>query len=220
MLSRRRDQPGEITMHAAAPTLVLAFFCSTSIAFAQEAAPQRSPDDFAKAIADAPCDNGQDRDQDGLCPSAEETTRGFNLGGHTSAAPAPRRQATPAAPRRAQVTPASLSSLADLRITFRSGSAEMTNEGRAEARSFAAALMLPSLSRRRFEIAGHTDASGSAEGNLALSQARAESVMNFLVANGVDRSRLQARGYGSEGLAVPSAPRDPANRRVEARSLN
>jgi outer membrane protein OmpA-like peptidoglycan-associated protein len=209
-------------MRAAVPTLVLAFFCSTSIAFAQEPGPQRSPDDFAKAIADAPCDNGQDRDQDGLCPSAGETTRGFNLGGHTNAAPAPalRRRPAPTSARPAQVTPASLSSLADLRITFRSGSAEMTNEGRAEARSFASALMLPSLSRRRFEIAGHTDASGAADRNLALSQARAESVMNFLVASGVDRSRLQARGYGSEDLAVPNAPRDPANRRVEARSLN
>lgn len=209
-------------MRALAPTLILSLLCSASLALAQEPAPQRSADDFAKAIADAPCDNGQDRDQDGLCPSASEpsgeTTRGFNLGAR--AAPAPRRAAPPAAPRHAQVTPASLATLGDLRITFRSGSAEMTSEGRAEARSFATALMLPGLSRRRFEIAGHTDASGSPDRNLALSEARAESVLNFLVASGVDPSRLEARGYGSEDLALPNAPRDPANRRVEARSLN
>jgi hypothetical protein len=31
---------------------------------------------------------------------------------------------------------------------------------------------------------------------------------------------LEAKGYGSTELALPSAPRDAANRRVEARSLN
>jgi outer membrane protein OmpA-like peptidoglycan-associated protein len=212
-------------MRVTASTLLLSLFCSTSVALAQEPTPQRSPDDFARAIAAAPCDNGQDRDQDGLCPSASEppgeTTRGFNLGARAgSPSPPQRRPAHPAPAHRPQVTPASLATLGDLRITFRSGSAEMTSAGRAEARSFAAALMLPSLARRRFEIAGHTDASGSAEHNLALSQARAESVLNFLVSSGVDRGRLEARGYGSEDLALPNAPRDPANRRVEARSLN
>ena len=79
---------------------------------------------------------------------------------------------------------------------------------------------MPWLSKRRFEIAGHTDAGGSKKKNLALSQARADAVMGLLVANGVDPSRLEAKGYGVEDLAVPSAPRDAANRRVEARSLN
>ena len=207
-------------MRVAVPVLMLALFGSPSLALAQDGGGQRSPDDFAKAIAEAPCDNGQDRDQEGLCPPAE-TTRGFNLGARATSAPAPRRTASPAArPTRTASAATAPSALGDLRITFRSGSAEMTGEGRAQARNFAAALMLPALSRRRFEIAGHTDASGSAENNLALSQARAESVVSFLVASGVDRSRLEARGYGSEDLALPDAPRDPANRRVEAKSLN
>ena len=195
--------------------------CSGVAAFAQEPGPQRSPDDFARAIQAAPCDGGQDRDQDGLCPAAE-TTRGFNLGVRAGVPSAQRRtRPAPASTSRpAQMTAASLTTLGDLRITFRSGSAEMTTQGQAEAKSFARALLLPQLSRRRFEIAGHTDASGSAEHNLALSQARAEAVMDYLVDNGVERSRLEAKGYGSEDLALPNAPRDPANRRVEARSLN
>jgi outer membrane protein OmpA-like peptidoglycan-associated protein len=205
-------------------SLVLLGWAWSGLALAQEPSPQRSAEDFAKAIQEAPCADGQDRDQDGLCPSDIGATRGFNLGARSGAPAAPARRARPAASapsaRPAQVTAASLSTLGDLRITFRSGSAEMTPQGRAEAKSFAAALMLPALSRRRFEIAGHTDASGSADPNLALSQARAESVLNFLVASGIDRGRLEAKGYGSEDLALPSAPRDPANRRVEARSLN
>ena len=208
-------------MRAMVSLLLFGVVCSGGGAFAQSPTPKSSPDDFAKAIQEAPCDNGQERDQDGLCPASVGTTRGFNLGaraGTPAPAPAVRRARVATASPGARAVPAA--SLDDLRITFRSGSAEMTTEGRAEAKSFAAALLLPALARRRFEIAGHTDASGSAEHNQALSQARAESVLNYLVANGVDRSRLEARGYGSEGLALPNAPRDPANRRVEARSLN
>jgi outer membrane protein OmpA-like peptidoglycan-associated protein len=207
-------------MRATVSILLFALACPGGAAFAQQPGAPSSPGDFAKAMQEAPCDNGQERDQDGLCPAAVGTTRGFNLGaraGTPAPAPAARRPRTVVASA-ARSAPAA--SLDDLRITFRSGSADMTAEGRMQAKSFAAALLLPQLARRRFEIAGHTDASGSAEHNQALSQARAESVLNYLVANGVDRARLEAKGYGSEGLALPNAPRDPANRRVEARSLN
>jgi outer membrane protein OmpA-like peptidoglycan-associated protein len=207
-------------MRATISLILFGLACSGGTAWAQEVSPQRTPDDFAKAMQQAPCDNGEARDDDGLCP----TTRGFNLGarpGAARAAPAPRRgQQVANAGTPAPMRPVPPSTLADLRITFRSGSAEMTPQGRMEAKSFASALMMPQLAKRRFEIAGHTDASGSKDHNLALSQARAESVLNFLVASGVDRSRLQAKGYGSEDLALPTAPRDPANRRVEAKSLN
>jgi OOP family OmpA-OmpF porin len=47
----------------------------------------------------------------------------------------------------------------------------------------------------RAEIAGHTDSSGSDDCNLRLSQQRAESVLRFLVEQGIDRGRLVARGY-------------------------
>jgi len=105
-------------------------------------------------------------------------------------------------------------------ITFEIGSAELTDQGRAEATSFAKALANPAISETRFEIAGYTDASGSPDHNRALSQARAEAVKVFLVSQGIDKFRLDAKGYGSEDLAIPERPRDPANRRVEAHSLN
>jgi len=49
---------------------------------------------------------------------------------------------------------------------------------------------------RRIEIQGHSDNRGPADYNLDLSDRRAKSVLRFLVEQGVEESRLQARGYG------------------------
>lgn len=46
------------------------------------------------------------------------------------------------------------------------------------------------------EIGSHTDSRGTEEYNNQLSQARATSTMNYLVENGVDASRISAKGYG------------------------
>jgi len=67
------------------------------------------------------------------------------------------------------------------------------------------------------EIQGHTDNTGTLDKNQALSQARAESVMKYLVQKGVSADRLVARGYGQ---TVPIASNDTpdgkaTNRRVE-----
>ena len=66
-------------------------------------------------------------------------------------------------------------------------------------------------------IVGHTDSVGTDSYNLRLSERRAESAAAYLVANGVDRSRLRARGLGE---TEPVAPNDSdagrgKNRRVE-----
>jgi outer membrane protein OmpA-like peptidoglycan-associated protein len=71
--------------------------------------------------------------------------------------------------------------------------------------------------RGHVEVQGHTDDVGNDASNLALSQARAEAVVAWLVANGVAPARLTARGYGE---TRPLGPNDAAegrqrNRRVE-----
>ena len=50
----------------------------------------------------------------------------------------------------------------------------------------------------RLEIGSHADARGSEAYNLELSQARAESTLEYLVAHGIDRDRLVPKGYGEE----------------------
>jgi hypothetical protein len=64
---------------------------------------------------------------------------------------------------------------------------------------------------------GHTDTVGWPELNKALSQARAESVIAYLVSqHGVDRARLAPVGMGEDGLLIATGPQVPnsANRRV------
>ncbi|HUS01811.1 MAG TPA: OmpA family protein, partial [Chitinophagaceae bacterium] len=49
----------------------------------------------------------------------------------------------------------------------------------------------------KIEIGGHTDNIGSEVKNKALSLERAKSIISYLVAKGIDNSRLTAKGYGS-----------------------
>jgi outer membrane protein OmpA-like peptidoglycan-associated protein len=69
----------------------------------------------------------------------------------------------------------------------------------------------------RARVEGHTDSSGSPEHNLQLSRARAESVVAFLVGQGVAAERLEAAGFGSEHPVADNATREGRgrNRRVE-----
>ncbi len=66
-------------------------------------------------------------------------------------------------------------------------------------------------------IEGHTDSTGSRAGNQKLSEARAATVRNYLVSNGVSASRLSTVGYGEDRPAASNATRAGRikNRRVE-----
>ncbi|MCB1182861.1 OmpA family protein [bacterium] len=100
-------------------------------------------------------------------------------------------------------------------VNFVSGSAELTPASIAVLAELAATLRAdPGL---KLEIAGHTDATGNAEANRALSSRRAESVRRSLMAMGIAGDRLIAVGYGQD---FPLADNGTAegrarNRRVE-----
>jgi OmpA-OmpF porin, OOP family len=71
---------------------------------------------------------------------------------------------------------------------------------------------------RLIEIQGHTDERGSDAYNLALSQARAEAVRDYLVEHGqIAPERLEPRGYGERVPKNPESNQDAwaENRRVE-----
>jgi len=73
----------------------------------------------------------------------------------------------------------------------------------------------------KIEISGHTDNTGNEPLNSKLSQARAKTVVDYLVKKGIVRERLAFKGYGS---LQPIADNKTAggrakNRRVEFKIL-
>jgi succinyl-CoA synthetase beta subunit len=146
--------------------------------------------------------------------------------------PAPAPAPTPAlaapavvveAPKAAAAPPAAMSAAEafkagaksfKLDVEFDTGSAKIRG-GEAKELNELAALIKDG--KTKGEIGGHTDNVGDAASNLKLSQARAESVVAYLIGKGVPKDVLIAKGYGD---TKPVAANDTAenkqrNRRVE-----
>jgi outer membrane protein OmpA-like peptidoglycan-associated protein len=66
-------------------------------------------------------------------------------------------------------------------------------------------------------VAGHTDSSGDATYNMTLSKMRAQAVVDYLVKNGIDPTRISAVGYGdTRPIAANNTDAGKAqNRRIE-----
>jgi outer membrane protein OmpA-like peptidoglycan-associated protein len=104
----------------------------------------------------------------------------------------------------------------DVLVTFELNSAVLTPQAVDNLKQVAVALVDPRLSGARFAVEGFTDASGSDSYNMGLSEQRAQSVKDFLVAQGVPAERLAPMGFGEAKPRVDN-PYDPINRRVEMR---
>ena len=70
----------------------------------------------------------------------------------------------------------------------------------------------------RIELSSHTDSRSGDDYNLALSQVRAQSAVDYLVSQGIAADRLVAKGYGETQLRIQNAQTEEehqANRRTE-----
>ena len=106
-------------------------------------------------------------------------------------------------------------------IEFNMGSSEFAPGTEAKLKRLRDFLALNS--EIRIEIQGHVHSVGeNSVSGKRMSTARAKKVMNFLIENGVDKSRLEAVGYGNEFMKYPEPKfsyEEQANRRVEIKIL-
>ncbi len=104
-------------------------------------------------------------------------------------------------------------------IYFDTGSANLRDESQQELDRLYDIMEKSGLV---IEIGGHTDNVGREETNESLSQARAESVMAYVINRGIDAERIQAKGYGeSEPIANNETEEGrQENRRVEIKVLS
>ena len=79
-------------------------------------------------------------------------------------------------------------------IFFDTDKFELKDESRIELKKLISFLMKNSTVK--FEISGHTDNVGGKEYNQALSERRARSVFDFLLANGIPATRMVSKGFG------------------------
>lgn len=104
---------------------------------------------------------------------------------------------------------------ASVMVTFPTNSADVSEESKSALDVIARALASDRLTQFSFAVEGHADPRGGSELNQRLSQARAESVVNYLVErHQLPRERLVAVGKGDMELARPDDPTAPENRRV------
>jgi outer membrane protein OmpA-like peptidoglycan-associated protein len=81
-------------------------------------------------------------------------------------------------------------------IFFASGKSELEPESKAELDKLV--NLMTSFPKLILEIAGHTDAAGSDELNQRLSEQRAQSVANYLIEHGIEKTRIRTIGYGEK----------------------
>ena len=104
-------------------------------------------------------------------------------------------------------------------IFFEFGKATLKEESYPELKKVV--ILLNDNANMQIEISGHTDNVGSDDANLKLSQDRAQSVVDYLIENGIKKNRLVAKGYGeTQPVATNDTDEGRAlNRRVEFKIL-
>jgi len=105
-------------------------------------------------------------------------------------------------------------------VFFETGSAALQDQSKWELNEWA--NLLKAQNNVKVELAGHTDSQGDDAMNLALSQSRAESVLNYLNRKGVSLSNMSSKGYGENNPVESNdtAEGRQANRRTELKIIS
>lgn len=100
-------------------------------------------------------------------------------------------------------------------VLFDTNKAELKSGGTRSLQKLAA--FLKQHPERMVQVEGYTDSTGSIEYNLGLSERRARSVQSALMDMGINRNRINTRGYGVESPVAnnTTAAGRQMNRRVE-----
>ena len=103
---------------------------------------------------------------------------------------------------------ASTSDCKDLGVTvsFKTGSSELDTN--AKGALDGVAKWMHSKGERSVKLQGFTDTTGNATANVALSEKRADAAKSYLVAQGIDASRISTVGRGEEPMVTSSLPAD------------
>ncbi len=91
-------------------------------------------------------------------------------------------------------------------IYYALNSADLTDSSKASLDRLV--TILKETPNVRVSLNAHTDAQGDDGYNMTLSQKRAQSVVNYLVAHGIPANRLEAIGHGETQLVVKNASDD------------
>ncbi|CAA6823316.1 MAG: Outer membrane lipoprotein omp16 precursor [uncultured Aureispira sp.] len=100
-------------------------------------------------------------------------------------------------------------------VFFATASAKLKSESKVELDKLKA--LLEKNESLHIQLNGHTDNVGKPEDNLRLSDARAKAVMDYLIRQGIEAKRLQAKGFGETKpiYSNDSVKGRAANRRTE-----
>jgi K(+)-stimulated pyrophosphate-energized sodium pump len=102
---------------------------------------------------------------------------------------------------------------------FETGGATLASKSKAQLDRIA--KIVSAYDGMTFELQGYTDNTGNADANVALSQKRAESVMQYLVTKNISVGKMVAKGYGAENPRASNNTSEgrAQNRRTEIRAV-
>lgn len=106
------------------------------------------------------------------------------------------------------------------RLTFQTGSAVIDMEKSREQLNNICEI-LKAFPKIKLKVGGYTDNTGTPAANLKLSKARAEATVKALVDMGIEKSRLEAEGYGQEHPVASNDTEEgrTQNRRIDVRVM-